>query len=338
MSHNAHSTPGSPVPQDAGASQDTFEAGGMYGHFNWPRGGWGPRGRGGFHGRGGHHPPPPPPFMPPFMHHHSHHHHRPETVPLEEAPEHHHAPPGHGHPDPPLAPMPPPPPHAPSGPEGQFPFDLATLGPRVTEAVHRGLAGLYSGFTNAPGCPPGPGFPFGPGGGRFMRGCSRGPFGRGGWSGRAWPGFPHHPHGPIHPDMDIVCSDETFTVTVELPGLQKKDVDISVKDNVLTISGEFITTPQQPDDTPEPYDGFDIMEDDAEEVLLEKEGDKDDDDKKPKFILHERRAGKFRRCIRLPPWVDVEKIKATMADGVLTLVIQKPEPEKGEPARKISIL
>ncbi len=169
-----------------------------------------------------------------------------------------------------------------------------------------------------------------------MRGRGHGFFGRGGRRGRAWPGFPHHHHGPIHPDMDIVCSEDSFTVTVELPGLQKKDVDISVKDNMLTISGEFITTPRQPEDAPEPYDGYDIMDDDAEEVFLEK--DDDSDDQKPRFILHERRAGKFRRCVRLPHWVDVEKVKATMVDGVLTILIQKPESEKAEPARKISIL
>ncbi|PVF93828.1 HSP20-like chaperone [Serendipita vermifera] len=104
--------------------------------------------------------------------------------------------------------------------------------------------------------------------------------------------------------MDIYRTESTYTVTVELPGLKKSDVDISVQDGHLTISGKF---------------------------------DEDDDEKKKGcFVVRERRYGKFKRTIRLPSWVNVDDIKATMEHGVLTLVFEKPQPENN--ARKVSIL
>jgi len=55
--------------------------------------------------------------------------------------------------------------------------------------------------------------------------------------------------------MDIVSSDDAYTVTIELPGLKKDDVEISVQERVLTVSGKFkpdisIPTPSDPEGYP----------------------------------------------------------------------------------------
>jgi HSP20 family molecular chaperone IbpA len=134
-------------------------------------------------------------------------------------------------------------------------------------------------------------------------------------------------------------------VTVELPGLNKQDVDISVKEGMLTISGELITTPESsgPDDFAE----YEVMDDNAQEQLLDDFLDggnngkdkKDGNDSKGRFVLRERQSGKFKRCLRLPSWVNVDSIKATMNEGVLKLVFEKPGPETPDAAeRKVNIL
>ncbi|KAG8805354.1 hypothetical protein FRC17_005553 [Serendipita sp. 399] len=164
--------------------------------------------------------------------------------------------------------------------------------------------------------------------------------------------------------MDIFHSENTYVVTVELPSLQKSDVDLGVKDDVLTISGEF---PSRKDGDggdggdEAAQDIFDYMEDDMYHVMVDDEGEEitlmeqPSDRKveqqastsggaggaaeKGKYILHERPVGKFKRSIRLPPWVDVDAIKATMSDGVLTLALEKPAPsKKDDGTRKINIL
>ncbi|KIM32008.1 hypothetical protein M408DRAFT_64307 [Serendipita vermifera MAFF 305830] len=107
--------------------------------------------------------------------------------------------------------------------------------------------------------------------------------------------------------MNIQQTGNTYTITVELPGLQKEQVDISVAEGVLTISGEFAMNLNT--STPSGHDGF---------------------------VLRERRFGPFKRSVRLPTWVNVDTIKATMAHGVLSLVIEKPQ-EGDKPAKKISV-
>jgi len=133
--------------------------------------------------------------------------------------------------------------------------------------------------------------------------------------------------------MDIVSSDDAYTVTIELPGLKKDDVEISVHERVLTVSGEFKPdTSAPPPPTPEGYPIEDT--EDEEDPFI----DIDNKEKKEKdgFILKERRVGKFKRSIDLPSWVDAEKgIKASMADGVLKIVFTKGPESK---AKKVDIL
>lgn len=94
------------------------------------------------------------------------------------------------------------------------------------------------------------------------------------------------------PVVDIIEEDGQFRVRAELPGIEKKDIHVDVKDNVLTLRGER-----------------------AEEKINEGE----------QYYRRERRFGSFTRSFSLPENVDSEAIKADYKDGVLSIAIPKPE-------------
>lgn len=104
------------------------------------------------------------------------------------------------------------------------------------------------------------------------------------------------------PPVDLIENDTAFIATVDLPGLTKKDVEVALEDNVLTLSGE--------------------------RNFENKEGNG------TKFRRVERSYGSFRRAFTLPPGVDTSKVDAIFKDGVLTLTMPKSETAK---PRKISI-
>ena len=97
------------------------------------------------------------------------------------------------------------------------------------------------------------------------------------------------------PSVDISETDDTFEVRAELPGVAKDDLNVSVKDNLLTLSGE--KRQETADDT-------------------------------QNYRRVERRYGSFQRRFTLPSEVKTEDIKAEYTDGVLTLSIPKPEAAK----------
>lgn len=99
------------------------------------------------------------------------------------------------------------------------------------------------------------------------------------------------------PAMEIVAKNGGLILTAELPGVNSKDVDITVEDGVLNIRGEK-----------------------KEE---HKEGEPDS-----KFYVWERRYGSFQRSFTLPRDVDAEKISAKFENGVLTLTLPKSEKAK----------
>ena len=98
-----------------------------------------------------------------------------------------------------------------------------------------------------------------------------------------------------YPKVDIYDNDESLVITAELPGIDKKDIDIDVKGGVLTLKGER---------------SFD------REV------------KEEKYYCRERTFGKFERVFRIPVDVDPEKISADYKDGILRIDIPKPEEQK----------
>ena len=97
------------------------------------------------------------------------------------------------------------------------------------------------------------------------------------------------------PSVDISETDNGFEVRAELPGVAKDDLSVSVKDNLLTLSGE--KRQENSEDT-------------------------------QNFRRVERRYGNFQRRFTLSSDVVVDDIKADYTDGVLTLSIPKSEVAK----------
>jgi HSP20 family protein len=127
---------------------------------------------------------------------------------------------------------------------------------------------------------------------------------RGGWQTRpnaTLSRLSDHPR--FNPAIDIRESDNGYTVTAELPGIDPKDVDITVQEGSLLVSGE-------------------------KKFEQESKGEG--------YHRMERSYGSFRRSITLPKGIDVEKIDATFNNGLLTLSIPKL-PELKPQARKIEI-
>lgn len=103
------------------------------------------------------------------------------------------------------------------------------------------------------------------------------------------------------PAVDIFEEDGAFVVTADLPGLKKDDIDVSIEDNVLTVSGERNFEKSEGEGT---------------------------------FRRVERSYGTFRRSFTLPRGVDAAKVQASFEDGVLTLSLPKTEVAK---SRKITV-
>ncbi|KAL7750339.1 hypothetical protein RI367_004111 [Sorochytrium milnesiophthora] len=102
--------------------------------------------------------------------------------------------------------------------------------------------------------------------------------------------------------LDVTETEKEFTVHADLPGIPKENVNITIDDDLLTISAE--------------------RKDDREQKDAERH-------------IVERSYGKFQRTLRLPHNVDQENAKAAFDNGVLTLTLgKKPEQEQG---RRIEI-
>ncbi len=97
------------------------------------------------------------------------------------------------------------------------------------------------------------------------------------------------------PALDVHEDKDEFTVRVELPGLKREDIDVSLQDGVLVISGERK----------------------AEKVS---EG--------TEVHRRERFHGKFQRALTLPTPVAADKVKAAYKDGVLAITLPKAEEAK----------
>jgi len=99
----------------------------------------------------------------------------------------------------------------------------------------------------------------------------------------------------VSPRIDIAETDGAVEVTAELPGIDEKDVEVVLRDDVLTIKGE-------------------------------KKSEKEE--KKKDYHLVERSYGSFARSIRLPFEADSEAVKANFAKGVLKVSVAKPAEVK----------
>src|SRR6059058_710404 len=100
--------------------------------------------------------------------------------------------------------------------------------------------------------------------------------------------------GGWSPALDLYQDTDNVVAVVELPGMRKEDIDISLHDGALTISGER----------------------------------KRDSTGGEKAERTERYVGAFRRSIALPTRVDASKVSATYRDGILTVTLPKAEEVK----------
>ncbi len=102
--------------------------------------------------------------------------------------------------------------------------------------------------------------------------------------------------------LDVAETKDAFIVEASLPGVKSEDLDITLQDNVLTITGEV------------------RQEQSAGE--------------KPNYHRVERRYGRVSRSISLPTQVQNDKVQATLNNGILRLEIPKAEAVK---PRKITV-
>ncbi len=109
--------------------------------------------------------------------------------------------------------------------------------------------------------------------------------------------------GGLNPEVDVKETGEKYEITAELPGLDEKDVEVTVREGVLAISGE---------------------------KKMETKEEKAD------YHLTERTYGKFVRAFRLPETADTDKIAAEFSKGVLTVTVPKHE-EAQKQEKKIDV-
>lgn len=96
------------------------------------------------------------------------------------------------------------------------------------------------------------------------------------------------------PALDLYQNNDNVIARVELPGMRKEDIEISLQEGMLTISGE-------------------------------RKSETAEDNKAERT---ERYVGKFRRSISLPTPVDTNRVTANYRDGILTITLPKAEEAK----------
>ena len=105
------------------------------------------------------------------------------------------------------------------------------------------------------------------------------------------------------PAVDIVEKDGAYEIAAELPGIDEKNVELTVSDGILSIKGEK-----------------------SEEKEEKQKG----------YYLSERQYGSFQRSFALPENVEADKIDASFKSGVLTVILPK-KAEALKPEKKIAI-
>jgi HSP20 family protein len=106
-----------------------------------------------------------------------------------------------------------------------------------------------------------------------------------------------------NPKVDVVDKDGVISVHADIPGVDEKDIDITLEDHVLTIEGKR---------------------------------ENENEVKKDGYHKFERSFGSFSRSIRLPEGIDADKIKAGYSKGVLNIEIPK-SPEKAPKKLEVKV-
>jgi HSP20 family protein len=105
------------------------------------------------------------------------------------------------------------------------------------------------------------------------------------------------------PSVDVAEDDKGYKITAELPGLEDKDIEVSITDDLLVLKGEKKQETEQKDKN---------------------------------YYMSERSYGAFQRSFALPDGVDRDKIAADLAKGVLTITLPKTA-EAAKPVKKIEV-
>ena len=101
--------------------------------------------------------------------------------------------------------------------------------------------------------------------------------------------------GSAYPKVNVYEYEDKVGIVAEIPGINKKQLNVDVEEGVLTISGDKHSTFE--------YDGA-------------------------KVLRRELKQSSFKRSFELGELLDGENISATFKDGILTVAIPKVEPEK----------
>jgi len=122
------------------------------------------------------------------------------------------------------------------------------------------------------------------------------------WLTRAFPSSAANAPGMVMPNVDVSEDDKQIVVTAELPGMDEKDVEVTLADNVLTIKGE-------------------------------KKSEHEEKDETKNYHLLERSYGSFRRSLPLDCEVDAAKVTANFDKGVLKVVMPKAPAQQTRTTR-----
>ena len=100
----------------------------------------------------------------------------------------------------------------------------------------------------------------------------------------------------VAPASEASGDDKGYRIAIELPGVDEKDIDLSLEDGVLTLKGEKRSSREEKGET---------------------------------WFFSERQYGAFQRSFRLPPDADPAKVDADIKDGVLTVTVARRSAATG---------
>jgi len=109
--------------------------------------------------------------------------------------------------------------------------------------------------------------------------------------------------GTLMPQLDITENDAEIAISVEMPGVEEDDIEVTLTDDLLNIRGE-------------------------KKSEHEEKGDGQ--------VKTERSYGMFQRTLRVPKGIDPDRIRAELSKGVLAVTLEKPA-ESAQAKRKIEI-
>lgn len=109
----------------------------------------------------------------------------------------------------------------------------------------------------------------------------------------------HELQAVFAPDVEVRERDRDYIILLDVPGVRARDIDVTVEDHCLTVTGKRRTTANE-------------------------QGER--------YIAYERRYGAFSRTFSLPPEAATRTIRAELEDGVLAILVPKADAEKGKPS------